>query len=160
MVINLGEGKLNFNQIHSPKKWPCVISCPKWMGSVNTHMPEIFSYFIRHPLSKLIPTNKRNENNIHLNNFKIYIRASFKYTSSGWSSATKPGARDIGLFLNTDKTGFMRFNQDSFISSLNSKPLKLVDLLTYLGSYISSTKNNVNKRLDKVWTAIDRLTTE
>ena len=36
-------------------------------------------------------------------------------------------------------------------------PLKLVDKFTYLGSSVSSTKKEINMRLAKAWTAIDRL---
>ena len=49
------------------------------------------------------------------------------------------------------------FNQDSTIASLNSKPMKLDDQFKYLGSNISSTKNEVNLRTRKAWSAIDRL---
>ena len=62
----------------------------------------------------------------------------------------------IGLYGNLDKTEFTCFNQDG-ASSVNSKPLKLVHQLKYLGSDISSIKSNVN--ISKVWTAIDRLST-
>ena len=33
-------------------------------------------------------------------------------------------ARDIGLYMNSDKTEFMYFYQDVAISSLNVKPLR------------------------------------
>ena len=42
--------------------------------------------------------------------------------------------------MNSDKTNFMCFDQDGAISSLNEKPLKLVDQFVYLGSNISSSK--------------------
>ena len=51
----------------------------------------------------------------------------------------------------------MSFNQDNAISSLNGKPLKLVDQFIYLGSNISSTKSDVNICIGKAWTAIDSL---
>ena len=35
--------------------------------------------------------------------------------------------------------------------------MKLVDKFTYLGSSVSSTKTDINTRLVKAWTAIDRL---
>ena len=43
------------------------------------------------------------------------------------------------------------------ISTLKGRPLKLVDKFTYLGSSVSSTKADINTRLAKEWTAIDRL---
>ena len=66
-------------------------------------------------------------------------------------------AGGIGLYVNADKTDFMWFNQRGDISTLNGRSLKLVDKFTYLGSSVSSTENDINKRLAKVWTAIDRL---
>ena len=68
-------------------------------------------------------------------------------------------ARGIGLYMNADKTEFMHLNQDSAISSLNSKPMKLVDQFVYLGSNISSTEIDVNIHLSKTWTAIHRSST-
>ena len=52
---------------------------------------------------------------------------------------------------------YICFNQRDDISILNGGALKLVDKLTYLGSSISSTENDINTRLVKAWTAIDRL---
>ena len=43
------------------------------------------------------------------------------------------------------------------IFTLNGSPLKLVDKFTYLGSSVLSTEMNINTRLAKAWTAIDRL---
>ena len=37
--------------------------------------------------------------------------------------------------------------------------MKLVDKFTYLGSCVSSTENDINMRLAKAWTAIDKLST-
>ena len=65
-------------------------------------------------------------------------------------------AGSIGFYDNADKTEFMCLNQRGDISTLN-RPLKLVDKFTYLGSSISSTENDINSRLEKVWKAIDRL---
>ena len=53
----------------------------------------------------------------------------------------------------------MCFNQDSAISLLNGKSLKEVDQFIYLGCNISSTESNINIRIGKTWTAIDRLST-
>ena len=44
-------------------------------------------------------------------------------------------------------------------STLNDKPLKLIDHFRYLSSNISSTKSNVNTYLGKTWTSINRLST-
>ena len=62
-----------------------------------------------------------------------------------------------GLHVNADKTEYMCFNQRGEISTQNCGPLKLVDKLTYLGSSVSSTVNDINTRQAKTWTAIDWL---
>ena len=66
-------------------------------------------------------------------------------------------AGSIGLHVNTDKTEYMCFNQRGDISTLKGGSLKLVDKFTYLGSSASSTEKDINTRLAKAWTAINRL---
>ena len=51
----------------------------------------------------------------------------------------------------------MCYNQIGDISSLDGTSLKLVDKFTYLGSSVSSTEKDIDTRLTKAWTAIDRL---
>ena len=51
----------------------------------------------------------------------------------------------------------MYYNQTGNISTLDGTSLKLVDKFTYLGSSVSSTKKDIDTRLAKAWTAIDRL---
>ena len=51
----------------------------------------------------------------------------------------------------------MCFNRTVDISTLNGNSLKLVDEFTYLGSSVSSIEIDIDTRLAKVWTAIDRL---
>ena len=65
-------------------------------------------------------------------------------------------ARGIDFLGNANKTEFVSFKQ-GIISTLNAKPLKLVDKFTYLGNNISSTESDINIYLLKVWTAIYRL---
>ena len=67
------------------------------------------------------------------------------------------GAAGISLHLNAHKTEFMCFNQTGDISTLGGSSLKLVDKFTYWGSSISSIKKDIDTRLAKAWTAIDRL---
>ena len=43
------------------------------------------------------------------------------------------------------------------ITTLDGASLRLVDKFTYLGSSVSSTENDIDTRLTKAWTAIDRL---
>ena len=66
-------------------------------------------------------------------------------------------AAGIGLHVNAHKTEYMCYNQTGDISSLDRTSLKLVDKFTYLGSSVSSTEKDIDTRLTKAWTAIDRL---
>ena len=68
----------------------------------------------------------------------------------------RAAAAAIGLQVNADKTEYICFNQKGVISTLNCNSLKLVDKFTYLGSSVSSTKNDIDTWLAKAWTAIDR----
>ena len=63
----------------------------------------------------------------------------------------------IGLHVNAHKMEYMCFNQTDDISTLNSSTLKLVDKLTYRGSSVSSIETDIDTRLTKTWTAINRL---
>ena len=58
-------------------------------------------------------------------------------------------AAGIGLHVNAHKTGN--------ITTLYGASLRLVDKFTYLGSSVSSTENDIDTRLTKAWSAIDRL---
>ena len=51
----------------------------------------------------------------------------------------------------------MCYNQTGNIATLDGASLKLVDKFTYLGSSVSSTDKDIDTRLRKAWTAIDRL---
>ena len=51
----------------------------------------------------------------------------------------------------------MGYNQTGDISTLERTSLKLVDKITYLESSVSSTEKDIDKRLTKAWTAINRL---
>ena len=66
-------------------------------------------------------------------------------------------AAGIGLHVNAHKTEYMCYNQTGDISTLEGTSLKLVDKFTYLGSSVSSTEKDIDTRLTKAWTAIDRL---
>ena len=66
-------------------------------------------------------------------------------------------ADGIGLHINTDKTEYKCFNQRSDLSTLNGISLKLVNKITFQGNSVSSTETDINMRLAKTWTAIDRL---
>ena len=69
----------------------------------------------------------------------------------------KRAAAGIGLHINAHKTEYMCFNQTGDISTLDRTSLKLVEKLTYLGSNVSSIEKDIDTRLTKAWTAIDKL---
>ena len=66
-------------------------------------------------------------------------------------------AAGICLYVNAHKTEYVCYNQTGDISTLNWTPLKLVDKFTYLGSSVSSIEKEIDTRLTKAWTAINRL---
>ena len=66
-------------------------------------------------------------------------------------------AASIGLYVNAHKTEYKCYNQTGDISTLEGTPLKLVDKFTYLGSSVESTEKDIETRLTKAWTAINRL---
>ena len=66
-------------------------------------------------------------------------------------------AAGIGLYVNAHKTEYMCYNQTGDISTLDGTHLKLVDKFTYLGSSVESTEKDIDTRLAKAWTAINRL---
>ena len=66
-------------------------------------------------------------------------------------------AASIGLYVNAHKTEYMCYNQTGDISTREGTPLKLVDKFTYLGSSVESTEKDIETRLTKAWTAINRL---
>ena len=63
----------------------------------------------------------------------------------------------IGVHVNEHKTEYMCYNQTGDISTLDGTPLKIVDKFTYLGSSVESTEKDIDTRLTKAGTAINRL---
>ena len=51
----------------------------------------------------------------------------------------------------------MCYNQTGDITTLDGTPLNLADKFTYLGSSVTSTEKDIDTRLTKAWTAIDRI---
>ena len=75
------------------------------------------------------------------------------------------GEREIFMYIETSYITmdietpyiYMCYNQTGDISTLEGTPLKLVDKFTYLGSSVESTEKDIETRLTKAWTAINRL---
>ena len=63
----------------------------------------------------------------------------------------------IGLHVNAHKTEYMCVNQTGDFSTLEGTSLKLVVKFTNLGTSVSSTKKDIDMRLTKASTAIDKL---
>ena len=73
---------------------------------------------------------------------------------------TKPLEKAAGGFgppRERTQNGINVFNQEGAISTLKGGLLKLVDKFMYFGSSVSSSESDVNMRLAKAWTAINRL---
>ena len=68
----------------------------------------------------------------------------------------KRAVAGIGLHANVHKTEYMCYNLTGDIFTLNGGSLKLVDKFSYPGSCVSSTEADIDMRLTKVWTAINR----
>ena len=66
-------------------------------------------------------------------------------------------AAGIGLHVNAHKTDHMCFNQAGDIFTLHGTSLKLLDKFTYQGSSVSSTEKDIDTRITKAETAIDKL---
>ena len=71
--------------------------------------------------------------------------------------ANTPDQAETLLYVNAHKMDYMCYNQTGEISTLEGTPLKLVDKFTYLGSSVESTEKDIETRLTKSWTAINRL---
>ena len=84
---------------------------------------------------------------------KSYIRIHFFFF---WRCVERAAA-GIGLHVNAHKTENMCFNWTGVISTLGGSSLKLVDKFTYLRSSVSSSEKDIDTRLAKAWTDINRL---
>ena len=65
-------------------------------------------------------------------------------------------ASTVGLEVNTEKTEYMCVNvcEDADLMSLNGKRINKVSDFKYLGSKISSTKNDLDHRRSLAWASI------
>ena len=63
-------------------------------------------------------------------------------------------AAGIGLHVNANKTEYMCYNQTGNIATLDGASLKLVDKFTYLGSSVSSTEKDFNKRSEYIFKCV------
>ena len=85
------------------------------------------------------------------------VTGEYTYQAETLLHSLERAAAGIGLHVNAHKTEYMCYNQTGDMSKLDRTSLKLVDKLTYLGSSVSSTEKDIDTRLTKAWTAMDRL---
>ena len=102
----------------------------------------------RYPAKTITDTNYVNDIAILAN---APAQAKTLLHSLEWAAA------GICLHVNAHKTEYMCFNQKGNISTLDSSSQKLVNKFTYLGSSVSSIEKDIDTRLTKAWTSIDRL---
>ena len=87
----------------------------------------------------------------------VAILANTPYQAETQLHSLERASAGIGLHVNAQKTEYMCYNQTGDITTPDGIPQKLVDKFTYLGSSVSSTEKDIDTRLTKAWTAIDRL---
>ena len=71
-------------------------------------------------------------------------------------------SNEIGLSINTEKTQYMKFNQNSdsddiTINSINGKIISKVENVNYIGSCIGSTEKDIQIRIAKAWSALNSM---
>ena len=101
------------------------------------------------------------------NNFLDFVEILVNTKSKVESSRSSTPDQGVNILIvagyltstnvNAHKTEHMCYNLTGDISTLDGTALKLVDKFTYPGSSVSSTEKDIDTRLTKAWTAIDRL---
>ena len=152
---------------------PIRYFCAKTILQVDRWVPFKFISCLHYTLRSSIDLMKENALTVKKARSKWYPAEIINDSSSTDNSAflanasAKPEsllhdlgqtAKSIALHVNSDKTEFMCFKQVG-VMSLKCNPQKSVDQFIYLGSNISSTESNINIRVRKTWTAIDKLST-
>ncbi|XP_047480157.1 uncharacterized protein LOC125032815 [Penaeus chinensis] len=62
-------------------------------------------------------------------------------------------AQEIGLYINESKTEYICFGETGQIVAKNGINIKRVNYFQYLGSWLNTTKHDVEIRIAKAWTA-------
>ena len=158
-------------KVHSPDGDTDFFDIVAGVLQGDTLAPYLFIICWDNVLSTSIDLIKENDVTLKRQGAVDIGRHYYGWRLCGWHSASAntptqaesqlsaPGsaAGGIGLHVNTNNREYVCFNQEGDISTLNNSSLKLVDKFTYHGSSVSSIESNINMRLAKVWTAIDRL---
>ena len=82
----------------------------------------------------------------------IYLQILYIYYCIVWNA---PQQALVSMSMHTKLN--ICYNQTGNIATLDGASLKLVDKFTYLGSSVSSTEKDIDTRLTKARTAIDRI---
>ena len=99
---------------------------------------------------------------LYMDQLERYQSAHHAYSSQDIltiSSCWHHLAKKPPPYMRSSETLIDTFSSETLIDtfSLDGASLKLVDKFTYLGSRVSSTEKDIDTRLTKAWTAIDRL---
>ena len=103
---------------------------------------------------------KQDDQHEHTFSNYVRIRDAVRNTCQRRWTIGKSGERGPEISIlpaRHDDDDDMFYNITGDISTLNGSSLKLVDKFTYLGSSVSSIKTDIDTRLTKAWTAINRL---
>ena len=132
-----------------------VHNLPRLLTSNVNRFNERKCFTLEKPRSRQIP-----HTNYHGHGLRWWHSASDKYThpdQNPYCIVWRKQQMGLTFHINAEKSEYMRFNpnQRGNISTLNGGSLKLVDKFTYLGSSVSSTKNNISMRLPKARAAFN-----
>lgn len=64
---------------------------------------------------------------------------------------------DDGLYVNAKKTEFMPFQLERSMKTLKAETVKEVYSFVYLGCEIANTESDVNNRIGKAWTVLNKI---
>ena len=104
----------------------------------------------RYPLEQITDTDYADDIAVTSNTLKYTNTLLMKIESA---------AKEIGLSINTDKTEYININQNNNMQmkSICGSVINEVEYFKYLGSYIRSTKRDVNIRISKAWAALNSM---
>ena len=154
MRFEVGQGKFSFGLRDAPR-----VCWVRWNGQHSKNCVSLSSCrktklkksikvsYLNHPAKTITDADYAND---------IALLANTPNQAETLLHSLERAAAGIGLHVNAHKTEFMCFNQKGDISTLDGTSRKLVDKFTYLGSSVSSTEKDIDTRLTKAWTAIDR----
>ena len=85
------------------------------------------------------------------------LLANTRTQSKSQLHSLEQAAGGIGLHVKSNKTKHFCFKREEALSTLSGSSLKLEDTFIYLDNSVSTTESDIDIRLAKAWTEIDRL---